>query len=659
MRLIFQRRFKSVTHFEPIEVPDFMVLTGVNGAGKSHLLEAIENGSVLVDGVPQNQPQGLHPIRRFDSNTLVPQDTGPFSAAQISQEQSSFWTEISQHRDQQINPFKENLRQFGLPALESMGVKELLALGPADFIALGMPSDRANQIHATIASAATNANQYVTSMFVRNDPQNRSRLMSSMGSTTRLPVFAMEQEDFFGEYPKLWQPVDLFQQSFARLFSAYQRHWSQNKLKAVANAEGEKVPFLTEAQFIEKHGIAPWIFLNEILGVAELDFRINEPYKWDDRPYEPILTDVNRDIRVKFNDLSSGERILMSFALCLYHANDPNAAADFPQLILFDEIDAPLHPSMTRSLLRTIERTLVDKHKIRVILTTHSPSTVALAPNSSIYVMHKQGQNRLLATSKDAALGILTSGVPTLSVNYENRRQVFVESKYDVQYYSALYGISKSSLDPEISLSFIASGPGGNGDCEQVKALVVQLTGGGNKTVVGAIDWDTRNASTHTIFVLGENERYSIENFILDPVLVGLLLLRERMLNAESIGLSKEKRYTDAAKLGIDELQAIANTMVAKFSKPKEFVTPNFDELIDFKYANGHQVTVPRWFSLIQGHALEQRMKEAFPGLLRYRNEADLKLAVIQRVLDDFPLFIPIAFITLFKRVQSTGRLDA
>jgi energy-coupling factor transporter ATP-binding protein EcfA2 len=484
-------------------------------------------------------------------------------------------------------------------------------------------------------------------------------LMSSMSSATRLPVFAMEQEDFFGEYPKLWQPVDLFQQSFARLFSAYQRHWSQNKLKAVANAEGEKVPFLTEAQFIEKHGIAPWIFLNEILGVAELDFRINEPYKWDDRPYEPILTDVNRDIRVKFNDLSSGERILMSFALCLYHANDPNAAADFPQLILFDEIDAPLHPSMTRSLLRTIERTLVDKHKIWVILTTHSPSTVALAPNSSIYVMHKQGQNRLQATSKDAALGILTSGVPTLSVNYENRRQVFVESKYDVQYYSALYGISKSSLDPEISLSFIASGPGGNGDCEQVKTLVVQLTSGGNKTVVGAIDWDTRNTSTPTIFVLGENERYSIENFILDPVLLGLLLLRERMLTAESIGLSKETRYTDAAKLGIEQLQAIANTIVANFSKPKDLIDLNSDDLIFFKYANGHQVTVPRWFSLIQGHALEQRMKEAFPALLRYRNEADLKLAVIQRVLDDFPLFIPIAFITLFKRVQSTGQLDA
>lgn len=653
MRLSFNRRFKSITHFDPIDLPDFTVLTGVNGAGKSHLLEAIENDAVSVESIPPNQPQGLRPIRRFDSNTLFPNDTGPFSAAQISQEQSSFWTEITQHRDQQLNPFKDSLKQFGIPTLESLGVKELLSLSMQDFAALGVSTELAGQIQTAIVNAATNANQYVTSMFIRNDPQNRTRLMSSINSAAKMPVFAMEQDDFFSEYPKLWQPVDLFQQSFARLFSAYQRQWSQNKLKAAANAEGEKIAFLSELQFVEKHGAAPWNFLNEILTVAELDFRISEPYKWDDRPYEPILTDIKRDVRIKFNDLSSGERILMSFALCLYHASDPNSAADFPKIILFDEIDAPLHPSMTRSLLRTIELTLVEKHQIKVILTTHSPSTVALAPDRSIFVMQKQGPSRLQATSKDAALGILTSGVPTLSVRYENRRQVFVESKYDVLYYSALFEISKQSLDPEISLSFIASGPGGNGNCEQVKSLVAQLTGGGNSTVVGAIDWDTKNVSTPTIFVLGENERYSVENFLLDPVLLGLLMLREKLQSAELLGLNRDTRYTDAPKLSPVELQLIADAVLRTIPKPSN-ATAN-DDTVEFKYANGYAVVVPQWFSLMQGHALEEHLKVAFPPLLRYRTEPDLKLAVIQRVLDDFPLFTPESIITLFKRIQRVG----
>lgn len=649
MQIVFIRKFKSVTSFAPVALPDFTVLTGVNGAGKSHFLEAIENGSLQVDGVPPNQPNGARPIRRFDSNTLVPQDTGSFSAAQIAQEQTGFWTEISQHREQQLNPFRDSLKQFGISALETMGVKELLALSIEDLVALGVLPEQALQLHTIIASGATNANQNVMNMFVRNDPHNRTKLISTLNSATKVPVFAMDQDDFFGVFPKLWQPVDLFQHSFSRLFTAYQRHWSQNKLKAFANAEGESVKFLSEQEFIEKHGPAPWAFLNEMLAVAELDFRINEPYKWDDRPYEPILTDVKRDIHIKFNDLSSGERILMSFALCLYHASDPNAAVEFPKVILFDEIDAPLHPSMTRSLIRTIQKTLVEKHQIKVILTTHSPSTVALAPEGSIHVMQKQGPNRLRSTSKDAALGILTSGVPTLSVNYENRRQVFVESKYDVQYYSVLCELSKPWLNPEISLSFIASGPGGNGNCEQVRSIVTQLVAGGNRTVVGIVDWDLKNKSDGTVLVLGEEERYSIENYLLDPVLVGLFLFRERLALPEVVGLESGTKYSDAASFSQHQLQSLATAVISALTSQNNLSS---SDQVEHSYKGGAKVIVPKWLSSIQGHVLETQYKSAFPSLLRYRNEPDLKAAVIDKVLGDFPQFLPEAVVDIFRRVQ-------
>jgi predicted ATPase len=48
--LIYQKDHLSITQFNPIDIPDFTILTGINGAGKSHLLQAIENRSVLVDG---------------------------------------------------------------------------------------------------------------------------------------------------------------------------------------------------------------------------------------------------------------------------------------------------------------------------------------------------------------------------------------------------------------------------------------------------------------------------------------------------------------------------------------------------------------------------------------------------------------------------------
>src|SRR5207247_9494265 len=121
----------------------------------------------------------------------------------------------------------------------------------------------------------------------------------------------------------------------------------------------------------------------------------------------------------------------MSLALSLYNSNFD---IEFPKIRLMNEPDAHLHHSMTRKFLDVIQNVFVNEKGVKVIMTTHSPSTVALAPEESIFLMNKTTP-RIAKANKDEALRILTSGVPTLSINYENRRQVFVESKYDVEFY--------------------------------------------------------------------------------------------------------------------------------------------------------------------------------------------------------------------------------
>jgi hypothetical protein len=81
---------------------------------------------------------------------------------------------------------------------------------------------------------------------------------------------------------------------------------------------------------------------------------------------------------------------------------------------MLDEIDASLHPSMTRALLTTLQEVFV-KRRTRVILATHSPSTVALAPEGSVHVVHKgpARQKIKLRPNKDA-LELLTEGFATL-----------------------------------------------------------------------------------------------------------------------------------------------------------------------------------------------------------------------------------------------------
>jgi predicted ATP-binding protein involved in virulence len=649
MRLIFRKKYKSIDSFDPIDLPQFTVLTGVNGAGKSHLLEALELGHVSLEGIPANDPNGLRPTRRFDSTSLVPSDTGPFSSGQMVNEKSSLWSQVVQYKNSYNESISQQISQLGIPSLGNLDIKSLTLLTKESIQAYGVSAEQANQILLSITQTIENYENATRQNFVQGDRQNRTRFLEVLGKNKNsFQLLAMDENDFYDNFPVSYHPVDMFQQSFARLFSVYQQHWRENTLKELGKAKGENLEYLTEEQFVARYGQPPWDFLNEILTSASLSFRVNEPSKYEDRPYEPLLTDVHHGTIVKFNDLSSGERILMSFALCLYHAADVNAARDFPKVLLLDEIDAPLHPSMTRSLLKTIEKTLVEKHGIRVILTTHSPSTVALAPESSIYVMKKSGLNRLQPIARDKALGILTAGVPSLSINYENRRQIFVESKYDVQFYSALYEIAKTSLLPEISLSFISAGLEGNSNCSQVQDIVEKLVSSGNKTIFGIIDWDTRNNESQSIYVLGKNERYSIENYLLDPILLAALLLRDKIISPSFFGVNSNVSYMNFSQLQEQDFQNIADIIVLKILSND--VGSNF---VDFEYHNGFKIKVSRNFAYMQGHDLEEKIKSEFPSLRKYHKTPDLKLAIINNILDDYPKLIPSAVIEILRRIQN------
>lgn len=652
MKISFNRPYKSIRQFADLELPDFVVLTGVNGAGKSHLLEGLENGSLSIEGVPPNQLHGEKPTRRFDGTSLVTQDTGAFSGAQISSELAGYWENIRQHWQGQSESFFTSLRSLQIPDLEKMEPRDIVSLKTEHLVKMGFTPESASSAVLQIYNVSQAVENQVIAQFSQQDPNTRNNLIKKFNTVKKLPIFAMSQDDFYESYPDNWQQIDLFQQSFSRLFSAYQRNWRANQLRGIGQAKGENIVALTEFEFVKKYGTPPWDYLNEVLEVANLDFRINKPFQWDDRPYEPMLTDEKRDIQVKFADLSSGERVIMSFALCLYHVNDPRAAIEYPKVLLFDEIDAPLHPSMTSSLLRTIEKTLVNDRQIKVILTTHSPSTVALSPPGSIFAMNKVGLNRVQKCFKDAALGILTAGVPTLSVNFENRRQVFVESKYDAEFYSSLYELSREFLAPDISLSFIASGSGGNGNCDQVISVVTQLRNAGNKTVFGLVDWDLKNKSSNVIFVLGGGDRYSIENYILDPLLVGLLLLRERILDPMTLGFPSGSTYLSILHDDVNSLEKIANSVtsgVGKLLEPDQISDPT---LVSFLYRNGVSIPLPRWLTLIQGHKLESTLKQAYPQLNKYRNEPDMKAAIISLVLNERPGLIPSMVITTLRTIQ-------
>lgn len=643
MKLTFVSPHKSITPFGEIDLPDLVVLTGVNGAGKSHLLEAIENGCIRIDDIvidPQTRP-----IRLFNWTNLIPQDSGVFAPSTIDQEKYQLWIQLSQAITAYRPHLTQVLEQYKIYNLTSMSTRQLISMKPEDLISAGRTPEAADQIFQTVQ----NLTQAVVSQFTQNDP-NRRRLIESIQNSSTLPLITFEEEEFRKYFPTSWQSVDMFQQSFARLFVEYHRNYLTNQLKILAKSRGKSVDFLTDIEFVKKFGDVPWDFVNSILKIANLGFSINQPPEYEDSSYEPILTDRIRGTKVKFADLSSGEKILMSFALCLYYAQDYRQIVDYPRVLLFDEIDAPLHPSMTQSLLRTIQEILVDRHKIKVILTTHSPSTVALSEESSIYAMYKDGNDRLKKVNKDKALAILTNGVPTLSISYENRHQVFVESEYDVEFYEQIYKKLKNELSSEISLNFIPSGGGEKGGCNRVKTVVKQLFKGGNRTVYGIIDWDLKNKQTDRVKVLGQGNRYSIDNYIFDPVILAAFLLLEGCITREMIGLEQNETDFDLRNFENDRLQVIANFIVDKL---KPFKPENFQEVTRVcEYKNGKAVNIPSWLLEMQGHQLEINLKKTFSQLNKYQREADLKKEVINKIIDRIPSLIPMDFVSLFKEIQ-------
>lgn len=646
MKLTLSRPYKSLKTFENVELPDFTIITGTNGAGKSQLLKALDDGALSIEGIAHSPHNRL--IRLFDATTLIPTDTGAFASIQSKQERDGTWNHISNL----INNAKTGLESYLLqwPELSKFDLKKLAILTPSELHNYGIPLDQIEITHQNIKDTIDGNSRDIAASFNAHNPTINSRLIDKLTAKCKVPLIAFDMDLFYEHYPMAWQPVELFQQSFSRLFSEYQATFLANEFNTFRrHTRGAIVPVLSEEDFFEKYGTPPWDFLNNILETANLSFRINQPDEDNDRPYEPILTDLVTDAQVKFNDLSSGERILMSFALCLYYTRDSEDRVNYPQILLFDEIDAPLHPSMTKSLLDTIQKVLINERQIKVIMTTHSPSTVALCPEEAIFVMTKEGNRRLRKTNKDSALSLLMSGVPSISISYENRRQIFVESHLDVQYYDHILRKIKSKLHPAVSLSFIASSKSKIGGCAHVKDIVNQLSTQGNSTIRGLIDWDRTNHPNDKIVVLGHNYRYSIENYILDPLLVAMLLFQDKRIERSALGMEEHEGSADILKMNQPRLQRIADHIVYSILPGS---SDDGAKKIRCEYLDGQFVFLPESFMLMQGHELEELLKSKFDGLKQYHRDNDLKTTILKRIVDEFPSLIPLCLLEAFRNLQ-------
>lgn len=605
IKLNLKNNFKSLEPFQ-IELPDFVIFTGLNGAGKTQILNAIQNNTLdLTDG----DNKQLNPKKYVTSQTLAPNDSSIVTKEQLNQNVQNLW-----------KLFSQNLNQI-----------QRGRIGPQ---------------------------QGLRNTFENSDSR-QMKIISEIAKSAKKENKDLTADDFYNFYPLNdgLQQRDIFHQNFSNLFKRYQDKQDENEYRQYKNQQkGDKnSEFLTDEEFLANYGEPPWLFVNKIISEANLDYHIEQPKNYNrDAPYQLKLINNNNGAQIDFVDLSSGEKVLMSLALALYNSNFD---IQFPKVLLMDEPDASLHPSMSKKFLDVIKEIFVVQKGVKVIMTTHSPSTVALADEENLFVVNKNGQ-RIEKASKDYALGILTSGVPSFSINFENRRQVFVESENDVLFYEKIFRKVTHLLKPDVSLTFISSGESRtdkNGikvsNCGQVINVATVLRSAGNNFIWGIIDWDKDNKTNNFIKVLGDGNRYSIESYLFDPILLAALLLREKIISREDLGLNQNQNYTDFKNLTQIDIQRIVDFIISSMA-------PQFDttttELNNSKYINHVEISIPKWYLHNNGHELEDKILKVFPQLnaIKKGKEEALKLEIIDKVIDDIPELIPYDILETFKYIQ-------
>ncbi|MHB9044206.1 AAA family ATPase [Acidithiobacillus sp.] len=641
-QLTFSSIYKSITSLAAIDLPAFVVLTGRNGSGKTHLLEALRDGHVKSSLTGDHNTE----VVLYDWNSIIPKDTGVFHTHQHLTQQSNWFTQIRASQDQAFPTLRQQVINLGIPPEYCSTLYKIRTLSRRHVVEFIPDEAVAEQAYNKIREFLKNHGRQVYSNSQRHIGDENWKKLAPEVVNDRPELFLETSESkFFGDKRFLWGEVDPFQQAFGRVFSTYRDIIHHNdRLEKYPLPEDDEQKFLDKSQFIAEYGIPPWDFVNQILETCNLDFRVNAPPMHEISSFEPNLKKLSSDVEMRFNDLSSGEKVLMSFALCLYNANDKRQKTKFPKLLLLDEVDSPLHPSMVVSLLNTIQTVLVDGEGISVILTTHSPSTVALAPEESLYKMNPAGPV-IEKCSKGEALSILTTGVPTLSVSFDGRRQIFVESRTDANLYDLLYQRYKGHLDSERSLVFVEVGntdnSGGerNAGCTQVTRLVGSLTTGGNQSVLGLVDWDGERRSIGRIHVLSPGVRDGLESLLFDPALMVVTIAG---VNAN---YAKDNGILDS----IDSYTSISNWDMARWQRAIDViqnivlgVSQSLRETISVEYINGMTLQVTKEYLHLDDHDLEEKVIRSF-GFLKPKNSraGGLMRHVVDTVLADYPLLLP------------------
>lgn len=572
--------YKSIKSLKWEEIPNFVVVTGKNGSGKTQLLELIHHQL----GTDQNH-----------KNNVARNPTLPFYGVNL--DVSNF-----NCTDKEV---------IYLPATWSLS--NLGAINASSF------SNTINTLHQTIIGTSRNAAYTELSEIVKEKIGKQPTSITVQDVQNNLPL------DHFDYINRIQ-----LHEGLNEIFLGYH-------LKSAELRDAECTP----EEIKEKLGAAPWTTINNLLNSADFPYEVTKPHGYIGDFNFQLTSKKDPSLVIEFNDLSSGEKILISLGIWMFNTGQ---AKRLPKLLLLDEPDAHLHPSVVKDFINVVEKTLVNKHGVKVIITTHSPTTVSFSPEYSLFEMSKDEPQIKPLESKEYGINLLTEG---LVVVKSNNKYVLVEDLDDANYYNTIFSILKNreNVNPNIGIIFIPSSnkeTNSSGSNTVVRSWVEKFTDEGVFDVFqGLVDLDAGGQQlANNIHIIN---RYSLENYLLDPILVFSSLLHDDLsYSIPDIELSHKDEHK-ISELPEEKLQIIANHIFSEIEPVLTGLTNDDKNLVDILFVNEITLKYPKWFINHRGHDLYTKFQYKYNQAVNHDN---LLKAVVRHE------FIPADLATIFNDIQ-------
>lgn len=415
-------------------------------------------------------------------------------------------------------------------------------------------------------------------------------------------------------------------------------------------------------QLEERIGKPPWEKANRLLQLFETRFRLTYP---DDLrfPYEPRCILAADDAVISPGGLSSGEQAILALvALAVttkvlgavppvraetsaagqrpegLEAAEDNVAAEEDdddatardgssqkgparggELLLLDEPDAHLHTSMVKRYLDHLVE--LTQQGVQIIMVTHRPDTIALAPEESLFEMRRDdGQTSIVRLASRAEL-ISRLAADTIAV-LPGVRVVLVEDDDDRGFHQRAYDRARklgqlSSSPPRLVFMPVNARGGGGKDAVKQRLEALQAEGLG-AVHRGLIDGDNETGPLPAgVFRL---ERYALESYLADPIALYWAVVSSRSID-DDLGFSREGGVglgdLDTLRSeNADTLQRIADLVCSRLERAPTLADRGRRLVILYGKAGAVSLEYPQWLFKATKKDLRTAIGQLSPAVL-------------------------------------------